>query len=71
MEVPSSARLPGIRPLQFIKEVVSELKKVNWPSRNETLRLTGVVIIISAVVAAFIGGLDWMMVNLTSTILKK
>lgn len=63
--------MPNVGPAQFVREVVSELKKVNWPSRNETIRLTGVVIIISGVVAAFIGGLDWVMINLTSTILKK
>jgi len=71
MELPKTSRLPSAGPVQFLREVVSELKKVNWPTKNETIRLTGVVIIISAVVAAFIGGLDWVMINLTATVFKK
>lgn len=42
----------------FLKEVLLELKKVNWPTRQETLKYTLIVIGISAVVAAFLGGLD-------------
>lgn len=71
MELPKTPRLPSAGPIQFLREVVSELKKVNWPTKNETIRLTGVVIIISAVVAAFIGGLDWIMINLTTAAFKK
>ena len=44
--------------ITFLKEVHLELKKVNWPTRQETLRYTLIVIGISAVVAAFLGGLD-------------
>ncbi len=42
----------------FLKEVLLELKKVNWPTRQETLRYTLIVIGISVVIAAFLGGLD-------------
>lgn len=71
METPGIKRLPNVGPVTFIKEVVAELKKVNWPTRNETIRLTGVVIIISAGVAAFIGGLDWAMINLTGALFRR
>ena len=35
-----------------------ELKKVNWPTRQETLRYSLIVIGISVAVAIYLGGLD-------------
>ena len=43
----------------FIGEVFSELRKVTWPSRQETMRLSLLVIAISAVMGAFLGLFDW------------
>jgi preprotein translocase subunit SecE len=48
-------RIPG-----FLKESKSELKKVKWPTLKETLQYTLVVIIISLVVAVYLGGLDYI-----------
>ncbi len=42
----------------FFKEAQQELKKVNWPTRKETVRLTAFVIVLSLAVAAFLGALD-------------
>jgi len=58
-------------PVQFVKEVQHELKKVTWPTRAETVKLTGVVIIISLIVAFFIGGLDAGLLKLTSMLYRK
>lgn len=44
----------------FLKESRLELKKVTWPTREETIRYTMTVIVISAVVAIFLGGLDYV-----------
>ncbi|MCX6764220.1 MAG: preprotein translocase subunit SecE [Candidatus Nealsonbacteria bacterium] len=44
--------------INFLKEVQLEVKKVNWPTREETLKYTFIVIIFSALVALFLGGLD-------------
>ena len=46
------------RIVTFLKEARIELKKVSWPTRNQTLRYTVAVIAMSLVVAAFLGGLD-------------
>lgn len=43
----------------FIGEVFSELRKVTWPSRQETVRLSLLVIALSAVMGAFLGLFDW------------
>jgi preprotein translocase subunit SecE len=44
----------------FLKEVRLEMKKVNWPTRQETLRYTIIVVGVSAAVALFLGGLDFI-----------
>ena len=48
------------RIIDFIKESRIELKKVTWPTREETIRYTLTVIIISAALALFLGGLDYV-----------
>jgi len=44
----------------FLKETRIELKKVTWPSREDTLRYTITVVIVSLSVAVFLGGLDYL-----------
>ncbi len=44
----------------FVKESRAELRKVNWPTREQTIKLTGVVIGMSLAVAIFLGALDYM-----------
>jgi len=48
----------------FLKEVRLEMKKVNWPTREETIRYTLIVIGISVAVAIFLGGLDFVFTTL-------
>ena len=47
----------------FFREVITEAKKVDWPSRQETFRYTAIVIAISLAVAAFLGLLDFIFVK--------
>jgi len=42
----------------FFKEVVAELRKAHWPSRQEALRLSLLVLIVCAIVGAILGALD-------------
>jgi preprotein translocase subunit SecE len=42
----------------YIKESYLEFRRVNWPSRQETIRLTLVVILLSVGIAIFLGILD-------------
>lgn len=37
------------------------MKKVTWPSRKETVKYSVIVIALSIVIAAFFGGLDWVL----------
>jgi preprotein translocase subunit SecE len=57
-------------PLIFLKEVRAEMNNVSWPSKEETTRLTGVVIGVSLIVAIFIGILDFLFTNLMTLVLK-
>ncbi|PIP23293.1 MAG: preprotein translocase subunit SecE [Candidatus Nealsonbacteria bacterium CG_4_10_14_0_2_um_filter_38_17] len=46
--------------ISFLKEVRMELKKVNWPTKQETFRYTLIVMGISVAVAIFLGGIDFV-----------
>jgi preprotein translocase subunit SecE len=43
---------------QFLREVKTELKKVTWPSRKQTVSSTGVVVVLVLVVASFLALVD-------------
>jgi preprotein translocase subunit SecE len=47
-------------PLDFVRDVRSELRKVAWPNQRETINLTAVVIAFSVVVGLFLGGIDFV-----------
>ena len=44
----------------FFRDVRGELRKVEWPSREEGTKLTAAVIGLSAVVGIFLGGVDYI-----------
>ena len=58
-------------PVSFLKEVQEELKKVVWPTREEVIRLTVVVIVISIVVGAYLGALDLVFSKAIELILNR
>jgi preprotein translocase subunit SecE len=43
----------------FFGEVIGELKKVRWPTKQETIRLSILVLIICILAGAILGGLDY------------
>jgi preprotein translocase subunit SecE len=43
---------------RFLSEVVAELRKVNWPDRATLLQSTAVVIVVVAIVSAYLAVLD-------------
>ena len=48
------------RLITYLKESKIELKKVVWPTREETIRYTVTVVVISGAMAIFLGGLDYV-----------
>jgi len=56
---------------QFLREVKTELKKVTWPSRKDTLSGTAVVLVAVFIIALFLGIVDSGLSNLIKTLLKR
>lgn len=59
-----------LSPVTFIQQTREELQKVTWPTRDGVIRLTSIVIIISAIVALYISGLDLLFTRIIETIVK-
>jgi preprotein translocase subunit SecE len=47
-----------VGPAQYMREVRDEMRKVAWPTKDEVVRYSIVVIITVVVYASLIGGLD-------------
>ena len=54
----------------FFQEVGVELKKVSWPTRQQTLNATLVVITVAFIVAFFLGIVDIVLARIVGSIMK-
>ncbi len=57
--------------LDYFSEVKLELVRVTWPKKNEIVRLTLIVLAISAIVGLFSGGLDFIFTKMLSVFIVK
>jgi preprotein translocase subunit SecE len=55
---------------EFISQSLAELKQVVWPTRQQVVKLTLVVLGVSVFTGALIGGLDYVFVNLVGWLIK-
>ena len=55
---------------RYFREVRGELRKVTWPTRDESRRLTGVVIAVTIAFALFFWALDFVFAGLTKTLIS-
>ena len=55
-------------PVRFAKEVRGELKKVNWPDRDQLRQSTLVVLIIVATLGVYVAAWDFVFQNLAELI---
>lgn len=55
--------------LTFFRETREELKKTNWPSQEETIRYTWIVILLSVFLTILLGGIDYLFTNLANRFL--
>jgi len=55
---------------KFLSEVISELSKVSWSTRQELLGATWVVIATTSMLAVFIGAVDFVLSKLLRLIIK-
>jgi preprotein translocase subunit SecE len=55
----------------FFSEVRSELSKVTWPKREEVVRLTLIVFLVSGIVGVYVGVLDYLFTSVLTKVLTK
>ncbi|HXG78664.1 MAG TPA: preprotein translocase subunit SecE [Methyloceanibacter sp.] len=56
-------------PFEFIQQVRTEVAKVTWPTRRETLITTAMVMLMSVAAALFFLAADWVMSTLVTFVL--
>jgi preprotein translocase subunit SecE len=49
----------GPRSVNFLTEAWAEMKKVHWPSRNEAYAATLIVLVVTVIIASFLGIVDF------------
>ncbi len=52
----------------FLSEVRAELKKVTWPSRQDTIASTGVVLIVVFIIAFYLGFIDILLSRMVTAL---
>ena len=66
-----SGQKQGFSMTRFIRDVRVELSKVTWPTRNELLLSTVVVLVAVAIAGVYTGALDWAFAHALQLILPK
>jgi preprotein translocase subunit SecE len=56
--------------VRLFRETVAELRKVNWPSRQEATQLTLLVLLVIIVMSSLLGVLDFLFAKLFSFIVS-
>jgi len=55
---------------QFLREVKTELRKVTWPQKKETVASTSIVLVIVIIIAIFLGLVDLGLSKIIKVILS-
>jgi preprotein translocase subunit SecE len=58
------------RVTKYLKEVRAEVRKVTWPSRQEVLRLTAIVVVVLIVMSTFMTVVDFGFSRLMQAIIS-
>jgi preprotein translocase subunit SecE len=56
-------------PFEFIQQVRTEVSKVTWPTRRETMITTAMVIAMSIAAALFFLATDWVLSTIVTVVL--
>lgn len=56
--------------LKYLQEVKVELSKVSWPKKEEVIRLTLIVLLISSFIGAYIGIIDFLLTKVLELLIK-
>ncbi|MBD8525520.1 preprotein translocase subunit SecE [Pseudomarimonas arenosa] len=55
--------------LEFLSESRFELRKVVWPTKQETVRGTGVILVVVVIISLILGLIDWIVYGLVNWLL--
>ncbi len=55
--------------ISYIKEVKAESKNIKWPTKKQIVNYTVIVIVLSILLALYVGGLDALFAKLLSKII--
>jgi preprotein translocase subunit SecE len=55
---------------EFVREVIAEFRKVTWPNRQELMNSTTVVIVVTLILAFFLGAVDIGLARIVEGILR-
>ncbi len=58
------------KPWIFLKEVRAELEKVVWPTREQAIRYSVLVIIVGVATGLFLGGFDYLLTLLSTYLIN-
>lgn len=64
----ASLTIKGRQTANFAREARTEVRKVVWPTRQETLQTTLIVAVVTAIMSLILWGLDGILVRLVSFI---
>lgn len=73
---PAKKQEPGKNFLQdnavvnYIQDAAEELRRVTWPTREEALRLSVIVLVTTIISAIFLGGLDLLFQKLAALLVN-
>lgn len=56
---------------EYLRETRNEIRKISWPTRQETIRYVVIIIIFSGLMAAFLGLFDFLFLLLVERIILK
>ena len=56
-------------PFEFLQQVRTEVAKVTWPTRRETIITTIMVVILSIMAAIFFLAADWVLSTIVTLVL--
>ena len=56
--------------IEFLREVKIELLKVTFPTRQETVGSTLVFLLLTAIVAVYLGFSDWVLARIVKALLQ-
>ncbi|OGY26994.1 MAG: preprotein translocase subunit SecE [Candidatus Woykebacteria bacterium RIFCSPHIGHO2_01_FULL_39_12] len=57
--------------INFLKEVQEEMGKVTWPTRNQTIKMSLLVVAVSIIFGVFLGALDFLLTKALTIIIEK